>query len=324
MRVLVLGSAGFIGRRVVAALAAESWAEPIAAIHHHQAATAPRVRTLQVDSTRPESVTAALSQVDAVVNCVVGNGATITTGTQVLLDCALAQPRPPAIVHLSTMSVYGSATGVVNETADLRDDLGWYGAAKIDAERRVRDYAAGGAPAVILRPGCVYGPGSRQWTRNIASLLAQGRLGDLGAAGDGHCNLVYVDDVAQAVVRALQTTAASGQTFNLADPQARTWNWYFTAFAQELGLSPVARISGGRIRFEGRVLAPFLKVMQILCGRLRLASPKFPPEPIAPSMIRLFRHDIVLDSAKAERILGLRWTPITQGLQLAAAGIVPR
>lgn len=318
MRILVLGAAGFIGRRLVAALAAEPWAEPIAAIHRRTVQSPGELKTIRVDSTSPGSLTAAISDTDAVVNCVTGDGGTIATGARVLFECARSRSPPPMIVHLSTMSVYGSATGLVDETAPLREDIGWYGLAKIQAERQARDYAACGASVVILRPGCVYGPGSYLWTQRIAALLRQGRLGDLGAAGDGHCNLVYIDDVVQAAVRSLRTQAAWGQTFNLADPQAQTWNWYFSCFARALGAVPVARISARRVRFEGRVLAPPLKLAQIMCAKLGLRSSSFPPELMPPSLIRLFGQDIVLECSQAERILAIRWTPIADGLRRSA------
>ena len=49
----------------------------------------------------------------------------------------------------------------------------------------MREAMAGGLDAAILRPALVYGRGSALWSERVARLLRAGRLGDLGAAGDG-------------------------------------------------------------------------------------------------------------------------------------------
>ena len=120
------------------------------------------------------------------------------SATKALFEAAERMTPAPRIIHLSTMSVYGSPTGLVDETAPLRGDLGPYSAAKVAAEATAAAYPH----AVMLRPGCVFGPGSEQWSIRIARLLLERRLGDLGAAGDGFCNLVHVGDVVMAILRA--------------------------------------------------------------------------------------------------------------------------
>src|SRR5207244_6938307 len=140
-------------------------------------------------------------------------------------------PALPA-VHLSTMAVYGSGPGNVTETSPFSDDLGPYAQAKIAVEMLAQQYAN----VICLRPGIVYGPGSSWWSDRIARLLMAKRLGNLGADGDGICNLIYVDDVAQAVLAALQSKNVEDRIFNLANSVPITWNDYFKAYANALGL----------------------------------------------------------------------------------------
>ena len=71
----------------------------------------------------------------------------------------------------------------------------------------MRKYVHDGGDAVILRPTCVFGPGSTQWTTRIARLLKARRIGDLGSAGDGGCNLAFIDDVVAAVLAALDASS---------------------------------------------------------------------------------------------------------------------
>lgn len=307
-RVLVIGSGGFIGRRVVDALALTDWGTPVPAYHRTPPAAAATDHVV-IDSTDEAQLRQALPGIDGVVNCVAGNYATIVEGARSLFLAAAAQPKPPRIVHLSTMSVYGSATGVVAEDAELRGDLGAYSSAKVAAEHLAAAYPA----AVTLRPGCVYGPGSTQWSERIASWLIARRIGDLGSAGDGYANLLYIDDLVAAILSALRTPSIEGEAFNLSMPNPPTWNEYFLAYARALGAVPLHRVSRRRLKLETKLLAPPLKIAEILLGRAGIRRAIFPP-PIPPSLLGLWQQEIVLNAHKAEKLLQLKWTPLHQGL----------
>lgn len=313
-RVLVLGASGFIGGHVVAALAASGWAVPIAASRRGAAAAAPAVQTRRLDARDPAAMAQALAGVDAVVNCVTGDADSIVGGARVLFSCAARLKPQPRIVHLSTMMVYGSATGTVDESAALLGDWDAYSAAKTEAEHLAKSCT----DVVVLRPGIVYGPDSPIWSRGIGLWLQAGRLGDLGAAGAGYCNLVHVDDVVEAVLRSLRAPDIAGEAFNLSLSAPPTWNEYFQEYSRALGCTAVT-ISAPRLWTELNVLAPPLKVAQILAHKLRLNWQ--PPAPIRPWLPRICRHPIRLDVGKAERQLGMRWRPLDAGLRQCAAAL---
>ncbi|MDR3440341.1 NAD(P)-dependent oxidoreductase [Telmatospirillum sp.] len=302
--ILVLGASGFIGRQVTAALAASGWATPIAAGRH----LALGQSCLRLDITDEAALMRALDGVDDVVNCMAGAPAAMARGCKTLFRAAEASGRP-MIVHLSSMAVYGDVAGPVDETAAINDSQGPYAAAKLVGERLAASYPR----SVVLRLGCVYGPESKQWSGRIARLLRARRIGDLGAAGDGIANLVYVGDVAQAVLAALQTERAEGQAFNLAMAGAPTWNDYFLLFAKALGAVPITRLSERRIAFEARIMAPPLKIAEIAVRRLGLPADLVAPA-IPPSLARLWRQEIILLPDKAEEILAMRWKPLAEGL----------
>jgi nucleoside-diphosphate-sugar epimerase len=313
LRVLVLGADGFIGSHLSGALAAGDWATPIAAGRRPSAASAggPSAR-LQFDATDQDALEHALQGIDAVVNCISGSGQTIAASARVLLAAAARQSRPPRVVHMSSMAVYGAASGLVSESAPL-DGKDPYALAKIAAESECSRYSE----AVVLRPGIVYGPRSRQWTERVGRWLVQRRVGDLGAAGDGCCNLVYVDDVVGAISQCLRLPGVAGQAFNLAMAQPPTWNDYFIAFGRQLGAVPVARIGRRRLKLESTLLAPPLKIAEILLDKVRLHSIVL-PEPIPPSLLRLWRQDMRLDVTRSEQLLQLRWTSLADGLAQSA------
>ncbi|HEY0181709.1 MAG TPA: SDR family oxidoreductase, partial [Rhodopila sp.] len=142
--VLVLGASGYIGSRVVAALAASAIYRPVAAS---------RRSGLRIDATDPQAMRGALRDVAYVINCIAGNERAMLRSTQVLCDAARAAP-PRRIVHLSSMAVYGAATGTVREDHVPVPPLSLYGQAKIECELIIRKYVADGGDAVILRPTC--------------------------------------------------------------------------------------------------------------------------------------------------------------------------
>lgn len=311
--ILVLGANGFIGRRVVAALGATDWAAPILGVRRPAKLQGVNCEQRSVEATNVESVAAALKDVSGVVNCVAGNAESIVAGARALFEAAARSAPTKHIVHLSTMSVYGSAEGLLDESAPMRADLGPYSESKVAAEAIAAKYPS----VTIFRPGCVFGPQSEQWTIRFAQLLLSRRLGDLGAAGDGCCNLVHVDDVAAAVVRALETPQERVRAYNLSTNEQPTWNEYLVRFATALRAVPVRRLSARRLKIEGKLLAPPLKIAEILGRRIKLDPHRLPP-PIPPSLIRLMGQDIRLDTKRVEAELGLRWRNLQSSLEETA------
>jgi nucleoside-diphosphate-sugar epimerase len=305
--VLVLGASGFIGSRVVTALAEHPAYRPVAASRR------PTGSALALDATDPVRMAAALRDVDFVVNCIAGNERAMVRATEVLCDAARTTP-PRRIVHLSSMAVYGAATGLVLEDHVPVPPVSGYGQAKIECERVISRYVDDGGDAVMLRPTCVFGPGSVQWTIRLAHLLQARRIGDLGVAGDGRCNLAFIDDVVAGIVASLQARGVSGKAFNISSSAELTWNEFLTRFAKALGATPVARVSARTLKIETKLLAPFRHV----AGKF-LRSPA--TVAITPSLAALWRQDIRIDCSAAEAALSLSSTSLER---MIAAVVSPR
>lgn len=310
-RVLVLGASGFIGRRLVRALADSDWAVPVAAGFRTMPAGVGDVATRRIDARDVVALRGAVADADCVVNCVAGDAATIVASARSLFAACAANASAPRVVSLSTMMVYGAASGTVDEQAPLRGDYDAYSAAKTEVERLSHEYRN----VVHLRPGIVYGPGSPLWSGLIGELLCARRLGDLGSAGLGCCNLVHVDDVVRAVLLAMRLPGIEGEAYNLCVPTPPVWNEYFRKYAAALGTAFVP-ISGLRLSAELRVVGPALKVAEVVSQALHLRYRG--PQPIRPWLLRLCGHALRLDATRAERVLGMGWMTLDEGLRQSA------
>lgn len=302
MKVLVTGADDFIAGAILARLADSSWAQPSADDRLLPATLRGKVVSLPVDASQEDDLARVLSDFDAVVHCSGPAPDVIEASARALYGALARMGHTPRVVHLSSMTVYGNVEGPVTEDAPVRAELGPYAAARVRAEQLAQGYSN----AVILRPGVEYGPGGQAWTGRVARWLRARRLGDLGVAGDGTCNLVHVDDVADATLKALRAPEAAGQAFNLVMDKPPSWNDYFTAYAIALGAVPVRRISPRWLRLETRLLAPPLKVLELLCARA-VGDKVRPPPAIPPSLLRLMRQDIRLDNTRAKSLLA--WQP---------------
>ncbi|MGO3742265.1 NAD-dependent epimerase/dehydratase family protein [Kerstersia sp.] len=309
MKVLVLGANGFIGRHLLDALAATPDLAPVAASRRPQVSE--RFATVQLDATQPQALAAALNDVGAVINCIAGAPATMTGSAQALRDALMDRPAV-RLIHFSSMAAYGSVRGDILETTPLRGDLGGYSQAKAQCESILAPIKQ----ALLLRPGCVYGPGGWAWSGMIAQLLRQGRIGDLGPAGAAPSNLVHVDDVVTAVLQGLRHPEVVGPV-NLAMRDAPTWNTYFSMYAQALGLPPLKRVSAARLWLDCYVAGSVMKALEMLNKRKAAGSGQ--PVRLPPSVVRLWRQDLRLDPSRAEQWLGVHWRPLQPALQQMAA-----
>jgi 2-alkyl-3-oxoalkanoate reductase len=314
-RILVLGASGFIGRRVIHALTIAGRAVPVAVSRSARRAMRDSgVEAHDLDVSHPGALRGLMSGVAGVVNCVAGPPESIVSSAQALLDAACSLSPSPRIVHLSSMAAYGSVNGKVDESTPLRGDLDAYSGAKA----RTDDWMTRCDFVVTLRPGIVFGPASAWWSDRIARLLVAGRLGDLGSRGEGICNLVYVDDVATAALRALDLEGDALGAFNLANPVPITWNEYLTRYARALHATPVRSISSARLAVETRVLSPPLKLLEMMLRKPALARWN-PLPPIRPWLPELCGRSMCMDVTRAERSLGMNWTPLDVALETTAS-----
>lgn len=158
------------------------------------------------------------------------------TGVQALLEAARAAGAVRRFVHVSTTDVYGYPAEACDEAAPIRDVGLPYNRSKAVGDRTaLAFYRRTGLPVTVIRPATIFGPRSKDWSLEIARLLAQRALVTVDGCRT-RAGLVYVDDLIDAMVELAASDAAIGEAYNVRDPSDITWRSYFDALADGLGV----------------------------------------------------------------------------------------
>ena len=136
------------------------------------------------------------------------------------LALAAAKSGCKRFIHVSSVAVYMGADlqkQVYTEELELKEDpaMELYCLTKLQAETVLQQVAQNHKlEYVILRPTCVYGPGVPSYTMGAVDSIQKGKPVILGD-GKGFINVVYVDDVARAMLLVADAPKANGEIFNI-------------------------------------------------------------------------------------------------------------
>ena len=156
-------------------------------------------------------------------------------GVQNLLHAAEQAETIQRFVHVSTTDVYGYPKTRVDEASEPTNVGLPYNRTKIAGENLVRDtHERDRLPVTIIRPATVFGPRSAEFATEMAGLLLDGGLPLIGG-GTSQAGLVYVDDVAEAMITAAYSARTIGGTYNVRDPEPMTWSEYIAQLAEGIG-----------------------------------------------------------------------------------------
>jgi NADH dehydrogenase len=215
--VTVFGGSGFIGAHVVQALGRRGYRVRVAVRRPNQAlylktsGVVGQIEPVQANIRDEASVRAAIDGASAVINLA---GILSETGKQrfaaVHIEGAARVARAsrdldvPIFIHMSSLS------------ADP-DSASAYASSKAKGEAAVFEQRP---DAVILRPSAVFGPEDQLFNR-FASLA---RLSPVLPVVNGETSLqpVYAKDVAEAVLRTMETNAGDGKVLELGGPETLT------------------------------------------------------------------------------------------------------
>jgi nucleoside-diphosphate-sugar epimerase len=297
MRILVIGGTLFIGKRLVRRLLEAGHDVMIL----HRKADHPfgdRVRNAVADRNDAAAVRGALSgrRFEAAYD-IAYDWERGTTPKQVEATAKSIPGSLSRYIFMSSVAAYGSGLDhTENDRLASDDDLNPYVRHKAGSERTLfRMHAQSGFPAVTLRPPFVYGPENPFYREAFFwDRIVLGRPAIVPGDGDRLMQFVYVNDLVEACLAALENPAAPGQAFNVAHERAVTQVEAVCAFAATLGKqASVVNVPREIIeRNGGNVFADPLYFGQYY---------DLPP--------------ITEKVARAKRVLGLKLTPFADGLR---------
>jgi nucleoside-diphosphate-sugar epimerase/predicted dehydrogenase len=271
-RILVTGASGFLGGRLVERLSEQGTAVRGTTRLLSRARDLPGVEWVQCDLAREDRLRGALCDVETVFHCAALCGPPGSLreydeanleGTTRLLRLA-AETGVKNFIYVSSMSVYAApddSGSMLDESAPLDNraaERGPYTRSKLAADRAVLDFARRhrGARApriVVLRPGTIYGPGSKLPVGRFQLPSSNTRPLVVGSPRIP-AGLVYVDDVVDAMLAAARSQVPTGSVYNLVDSA--------DCDQQELART-LNQVSGGRIR---PIFAPYPLVWTAMLG----------------------------------------------------------
>jgi len=321
MTVLVTGGNGFVGHHLVSALLDRGDQVRVLALPTEDTSWLEErgVDVRRGDLCRPDTLAGCAEGVDGVVHLAAmmdvwrplrDYRAVNVDGTEHVARAAMAS-GVRRFVHMSSSSVYGVAPGrTVDETVPLLPFDDPYPVTKAEGDHLVRRLAAEeGLPAVILRPDQVFGPGDRLHFGRTAERVRAGTAIVVGS-GDNAMPLVYVSDIVQGLLLALDHERAIGQVFNITNDEPLTQLGFLEAIATELGV--------GRPRI--RVPARALYAAAWAAERAALAVHTSRRPPLTRLGVAFAATDVRFSIDKARRELGYApGVPLREGVRLAAA-----
>lgn len=297
----VTGAGGFVGRRLVDRLLGQG-TRVRALVRRGLVGAVPRdgLERVRGDVTDPASLRRAIAGCEVVFHCAWGgesleDARRINVGGTVHLVEAAAAGGVGRLVHVSTMAVHGDRLPAVL-TEDVPFDLGGdaYGVSKAEGERAALERGrACGVEIVALRPSLVYGPHAPFWLVGYFERVRREQVA-LVDEGRGLANLLFVDDLVDAMLAAARRPGIAGEACLVSGAEPVTWRDYLGHFARMCGKPLPPSVPLWRARLEMQAL----RVYGVLTERGRR---------LQGMDIRLMSQHAAVSIDRARQVLG--WEP---------------
>lgn len=248
-QILVTGATGLLGRPLIQALRGRGSMVRALVLPEDDPTWLEQcgVSVYQGDICRPETLVEPMRGVDTVFHLAAVHGlwrprqdyySINVGGTENVCQAALAS-RVRRLVHVSSWAVYGVGLGrVVDEGFPLRPFPDLYTTTKAEGDKLVQRYIASyHLPAVIVRPGTIFGAGDRVNFGRMADRVRNGRAIVFGS-GRNALPFVHVTDVVQGLLLAADHEDAAGRAYNISNDHPLSQEEFWQAIAQAIGARP--------------------------------------------------------------------------------------
>jgi len=215
------------------------------------------------------------------------------------------------VVHVSTVAVYGNATWPITEESQFGSYRpSRYAQTKYEGDLiALRMYEEKGLPLVVIYPSAVIGANDPKAAGRYIKNFALGYM-----PAQVLVNKVFpwvnVKDVCEAILRAMEKEGNIGEKYLIT-----TVNMTFGEINKM-----ICEIAGSRLPFLSLPESITMAGAYLLTGISDLIK-KPPLLDLSVDQIKLMKQGYVFDGSKAERELGLVYTPIREGLVEAIASI---
>jgi dihydroflavonol-4-reductase len=226
-------------------------------------------------------------------------------GTRNVMEAALEAGVSKA-VHVSTFVVWGKPLQIPfdERTPEGPERFTEYARTKHEGDLLVWEhYRERDLPVVVLYPGAVLGPddpkSTGQYVRDLVERRVPARIFE-----DSAFTFVHVDDVAEAIVRALEKEGNLGEKY-LIGKHALTMS-DVNRMVSEISGVPLPKM---------RLPGPVVMAGAALMTKAADLSGRPPLSGMSTDMMRNIRESAVFDGSKSERELGLAYTPIRKAIE---------
>jgi len=244
-RILVTGASGFVGGRFIARLRDR----PDLILHGAGRRPLPDPDYTSIDLSRRFDLA---FQPDVVIHAAAraapwGTAADYerdnVEATRRVIDFCRRQPSPPRLIYVSSSSVFytsGPQVGLTEDSPIGPRFVNRYAATKYAGELLVREY---GGPWLIVRPRAVFGPGDTVLFPRLLAAARAGKLPLFTGAPPAVGDLIYIDTLADYLLRAVERPALTG-AYNLTNAEPVAIQSFVLALFARLGVpAPRRKVS---------------------------------------------------------------------------------
>ncbi|MCU7931967.1 MAG: complex I NDUFA9 subunit family protein [Candidatus Thiodiazotropha sp. (ex Codakia rugifera)] len=251
-KVCILGGSGFVGNHLVAKLSSRGFACRLLIRHpqrHMPLKVCPNTELIQTHRLDKETLTEQFTDCHTIINLI---GILNESKTQKFRDIhielvdtivdAAIQAGASRLLHMSALN------------ADAGKGLSQYLRSKGEGENRAHTHGSTGLDVTSFRPSVIFGPGDSFFNR-FASLLRHSPFIFPLASPQSRFAPVFVDDVTEAFVVAIENPETVGKHYELCGPQSYSLSALVKYTADTLGIKRwVIPLNDGLSRLQAHLL----------------------------------------------------------------------
>lgn len=319
MNIFITGGTGFIGRYTTELLSKTDYQVKLLArkSSHTELLKYSNTKFVEGDLKDKDSLLRGMEGCDSVIN-IAGHytfwepDKKIYTdvniiGTRNVLECAL-ETAMRKVVHISTAGIYGKPKeNPFNEMSQVGPvQYSEYFRTKYEGDKIAWDlFTKRNLPLVVIYPVCVLGAGDTKASGKYIKDLISRKL-PATVFSNHTFSFVYVKDVAQAIVTALEKEDNIGQKYLVGNYRC-TWK-EINKLISEISGVPLPKLR----------MPDFLTMLNayMLTGLASLIK-KPPLWGMAIDQMKVMKAGFNVDGTKAERELGIKYTPVRLAIEEA-------